>query len=121
MQMANFEEEIRSGDLHRVLAALRDLLAAELAVKTGSGVPALARVLLDVLRDIGKLPSEKPGRSIADELKEMREARLSQSMRQDSDGLPTASEPASLNARGQPRMKRQGGRKREQFPRQKGS
>jgi len=103
MQMANFEEEIRSGDLRRALAALRDLLAAELAVKTGSGVPALARVLLDVLGDIGKLPSEEPRRSIADDLKEMREARL------------------SLNARGQPRVKRQGRREREQFPRQKGS
>jgi hypothetical protein len=103
VQMANFEEEIGSGDLRRGLSALRDLLAAELAVKTGSGVPALARVLLEVLRDIGKLPSEKPGRSIADELKEMREARL------------------SLNARGQPRVKWQGGRERQQFPRRKGS
>jgi hypothetical protein len=100
--MANFEEEIRSGDLRRGLAALRDLLAAELAVRTGTGVPALARVLLEVLRDIGRLPSEKPRRSIEDELKEMREARR-------------------LTTRGEERLKRQGGRQKEEFPRRKGS
>jgi hypothetical protein len=103
VQKPDFEEEVASGDTRRALAALRDLLAAELAVKTGSGVASVARVLLEVLRDISKLPSEEPGRSIADELKEMRKARL------------------SLNARGQPRVKRQGGREREHFPRQKGS
>jgi hypothetical protein len=100
--MANFEEEIRSGDLRRGLAALRDLLAAELATKTGSGVASVARVLLEVLRDIGRLPSEKPRRSIEDELREMREARR-------------------VTTRGEVPVQRFGGRQKEEFPRRKGS
>jgi hypothetical protein len=99
VEVSQFEVEVASGDICRALEALRDRLAAELAVKRGSGVPALARVLLEVLRDIGRLPAPGPRRSLEEELRDRRARR------------------EVLTARGEERVKRQGGRTKEQFPR----
>jgi hypothetical protein len=96
-----FLDEMASGDLRRALEALRDRLAVELDQTSGHGVASLARVLLDVLRDIGKLPVPSSERSFAEELDERRRARL--------EGMTTA--------RGETRVKRYGGRERETKPR----
>jgi hypothetical protein len=100
VQKPDFEEEVRSGDPRRGLAALRDLLAAELATKVGSGVASVARVLLDVIMQLEKLPKPRQHKSIEDELKEMREARR-------------------LTARGEVPVQRFGGREPEKFPRRR--
>ena len=96
----NFLDEVASGDLRRALEALRDRLAVELDQSTGRGVASLARVLLDVLRDIGKLPVSSSERTIEEELDERRRARA---------GLTTA--------RGTERAQRYGGRRKEEKPR----
>jgi hypothetical protein len=62
---------------------------------------SMAKVLLEVLRAIDGLPSEKPERSIADELVARREERLT-------------------TARGTEPVQRYGGRTPEEFPRRSG-
>jgi hypothetical protein len=96
-----FADEIASGDRKRALAAIRDRLIIELAESPTRYVSGLVKVLLDVLRELDGASSDKPGRSIADELVERRQERL-------------------MTARGEPPVQRFGGRQREEYPRQRG-
>jgi hypothetical protein len=68
MTTDDFRADVASGDIRRALGALRDRLAAELDGKRGPGVASLARVLLEVLRDLHKLPDEHEQPSLVDEL-----------------------------------------------------
>ena len=67
MTTDDFRADVASGDTRRALGALRDRLASELDSKRGPGVASLARVLLEVLRDIHRLPDEREGPSLVHE------------------------------------------------------
>jgi hypothetical protein len=93
-------DEVGSGDSRRALEAVRDRLIVELDQAPSRYVAALARELLAVVKAIDALAPEKPERSIADELIARRQERLT--------------------ARGEVPVQRNGGRQREEYPRQSG-
>ena len=95
-------DEVGSGDPKRALEAIRDRLILEFDQAPTRYMAALARVLLEVLKDLQRLPADKPERSVVDELIARREERL-------------------LTTRGEPRSKRQGGREKEAYPRRRGT
>jgi hypothetical protein len=94
-------DEVASGDVRRALGALRDKLILELDEAPSRYVAGLSRELLAVLKALQQLPSEKPERTIADELIARREERLT--------------------SRGTVPSKRQGGREPEVYPRRRGT
>ena len=91
-------EEVCSGDPRRALEAIieRVVIALDQSERPRE-VAVLAKTLLDLLTAVAKLPKPKSGRSLEDELDDRRAARLT--------------------ARGEERVKRQGGRTKEEFPR----
>jgi hypothetical protein len=93
-------DEVGSGDPIRALEALRDRLIVEFDQAQTRYMAALARVLLEVLKDLDRLGSDKPGRSIADEIAARRDERLT--------------------ARGTVPAQRSGGRTKEEYPRRSG-
>ena len=94
-------DEVGSGDTKRALEALRDRLIAEIDQAPSRYVAGLSRELLAVLRELDRLQAPKPKRSIEDELKARRADRVT--------------------ARGEERVQRYGGRRKEEHPRRKGS
>jgi hypothetical protein len=93
-------DAVGSGSTKQALEAVRDRLIVELDQAPSRYVAGLARELLAVLKTLDALPSEKPERSIADELVQRRAERLT--------------------ARGTVPAQRNGGREREQYPRRSG-
>jgi hypothetical protein len=94
-------DAVGSGSTKSALEAVRDRLIVEIDQSPTRYVAGLARELLAVLKTLDVLPSDKPGRSIADELVERRAERLT--------------------ARGTVPAQRNGGREREQYPRRRGT
>jgi hypothetical protein len=95
-----FPGEVGSGNQRRALEASRDRVAVALVETSGTGVASLARVLLDVVRDLGRLQPETSRRSLEEELRERRHR-------------------SSLTARGEVPVQRFGGRAPEFGPRRK--
>jgi hypothetical protein len=93
-------DEVGSGDPKRALEAIRDRLIVEFDQAPCRYVAGLARELLAVLKALDQLPSDKPERSIVDELIERRQERLT--------------------ARGHVPVQRNGGRRKEAYPRRSG-
>jgi hypothetical protein len=93
-------DAVGSGSTKQALEALRDKLILELDQSPPRYVAGLSRELLAVLKTLEGLPSDKPGRSIADEIAARRDERLT--------------------ARGTVPAQRNGGREREQYPRRQG-
>jgi hypothetical protein len=73
---------VRAGDRRRSLEALRDRLAADIDAADARLVPALAKQLVDVLRDIEGL--REPEGSALDDLAARRAARISDATGTDS-------------------------------------
>jgi hypothetical protein len=94
-------DAVGSGSTKEALEGLRDLLVIQLDQAPSRYVAGLSRELLAVLKTLDALPSDKPGRSIADEIAARREDRL-------------------LTTRGTVPAQRNGGREREQYPRRSG-
>jgi hypothetical protein len=93
-------DEVGSGDPKRALEAIRDRLIVEFDQAPSRYVAALARVLIDVLKDLQRLPSGKRERTLEDELRDRREMRLT--------------------TRGEVPAQRNGGRTKEAYPRRSG-
>jgi hypothetical protein len=94
-------DAVGSGSTKEALEALRDLLIVQLDQAPSRYVAGLARELLAVLKTIDALPSDKPGRSIVDDLVARREERLT-------------------TARGEVPVQRNGGRTPEAYHRRSG-
>jgi hypothetical protein len=89
-------DAVGSGDTKKALEAVRDRLIVELDQAPSRYVAGLARELLAVVKALQQLPSDRPHRSVADELIARREERLT--------------------ARGEAPVQRYGGRQKEEYP-----
>lgn len=100
-ESCTFLDAVTSGDTRKALEAVIERVAVELDQAEGArNVATLAKVLLDLLKAVERLPKPVSDRSIADELVARREERLT--------------------AMGTERVRRYGGRTKEEFPRQSG-
>jgi hypothetical protein len=92
-------DDVCSGEPRRALEAIIERVVVALdQCERPREVAVLAKTLLDLLTAVGKLPAPRRERSLEDELRDRRDARFT--------------------ARGEVPVKRGGGRRREEFPRQ---